>query len=424
MRWDHVFTVLVSLLWVTTGCQPSATAPGMGSGASSVAPSALPVPPSSASGAQAALPGQPGPWTDVNQQTLGFATGMQQALSRYQREQQAAAGAPSPYDQTIATPTPSAPAQGGAAREMSPQGGVQSQAAGMPPAQFNATGQNPGVIPNQTVVFRGQTPPAADPAIPSFQITVNGSALEPAAPVATGTTVLQTQAILDRIAASDQSALAKAMDAVNVRLSDPDAAIQRRFLDPLPQADRERLVMYEKLLKETREQMLKPGASMDTAVVQDKIAAIFGGLPLEVKRFELCRRVEGYGIFTPLDAGGFVAGRAQPVLLYVELERFHAEPIGGDKFEVRLKQEAELFDSQTGVAVWRQEPVTVVDQSKNRRRDFFLVQRVTLPAHLAPGEYVLKVSGVDVHGGMVYAKRKDVVYQVAEALAGNARIGR
>jgi hypothetical protein len=54
-------------------------------------------------------------------------------------------------------------------------------------------------------------------------------------------------------------------------------------------------------------------------------------------------------------------------------------------------------DDAHGLAVWRQPQVQIVDQSRNRRRDFFVVQVIRLPGRLNVGKYRLKVTVDDVH---------------------------
>ena len=69
--------------------------------------------------------------------------------------------------------------------------------------------------------------------------------------------------------------------------------------------------------------------------------------------------------------------------------------------EVRLTQELILYKESDGLAVWRHEPTQIVDVSRNRRRDFYVVQMITLPARLSEGRYRLKVRLTDQHGDSV-----------------------
>ena len=88
-------------------------------------------------------------------------------------------------------------------------------------------------------------------------------------------------------------------------------------------------------------------------------------------------------------------------IVYVEVEDFVAAPTDDDKREVRLTQELILYKESDGLAVWRHEPTQIVDVSRNRRRDFYVVQMIALPARLGEGRYRLKVRLTDQHGDSI-----------------------
>ena len=73
------------------------------------------------------------------------------------------------------------------------------------------------------------------------------------------------------------------------------------------------------------------------------------------------------------------------------MENFASKESDGN-FEVRISHQLELLTPE-GHSVWRDEKeLDVVDSCKNRRRDFFFNRLLTLPADLASGDYVLKVT--------------------------------
>jgi hypothetical protein len=184
---------------------------------------------------------------------------------------------------------------------------------------------------------------------------------------------------------------------------------------------------------------------------------------LRLSRVALASRVESFGRFEPLSAPGvaFVrdgtgdggvgsvtggaggtwsieAGRAQAALVYAEVEHFTSRPgegsgddtaanadeparrpeparAGADQqWTVELAQRVELFASD-GTRVWQTPEQRVVDRSRTLRRDFFIVQRIVLPASLALGRYDLKVSVRDVASGAV-AQASLAVRVVVDAL--------
>ena len=51
------------------------------------------------------------------------------------------------------------------------------------------------------------------------------------------------------------------------------------------------------------------------------------------------------------------------------------------------------------MVVWRQPRAEITDESRNRRRDFFIVQLIRLPANLGVGEFNLKVTVTDLADG-------------------------
>ena len=122
----------------------------------------------------------------------------------------------------------------------------------------------------------------------------------------------------------------------------------------------------------------------------------------------LCSRVESFGRFTPLTPSTIQPGRATPVLLYTEFEGFQhrtqaglpapmtAEPDGRESdtdWVVEIEQEVTLYDA-TGLQCMHIPAQAARDTAKRRRRDHFLVQRLTIPA-LPPGQYTLKVTARD-----------------------------
>lgn len=125
--------------------------------------------------------------------------------------------------------------------------------------------------------------------------------------------------------------------------------------------------------------------------------------PMRISRAVLCRQVAGFGRYQPAGAGPFLAGQTQRLIVYVELENFAhraAKPDdesgpemagAGEKWAVEVSQELDLRHSKDEVQAWYRPQQTVVDVSRNKRRDFFVRQIVELPATLSVGSYSLKV---------------------------------
>jgi hypothetical protein len=134
---------------------------------------------------------------------------------------------------------------------------------------------------------------------------------------------------------------------------------------------------------------------------------------LDIPTFALCRRVEGFGVYTPFPANAgtykLLAGRRHALVVYAEADHFTRRPVtrnGADAFEVALTQTLTLFHAGTprvaadrDLVAWRTEPQRIADVSRRQRRDFYTVQVIRLPASLSVGSYRLKISIVDDASG-------------------------
>jgi hypothetical protein len=91
--------------------------------------------------------------------------------------------------------------------------------------------------------------------------------------------------------------------------------------------------------------------------------------------------------------------------VYVELDNFThsaaAGPGGTTGYKVSLEQQIQLFHDADGVLAWRTPSEKVEDFSRNRRREFYTVQIIELPATLTVGAYRLKVTVEDTATGAV-----------------------
>lgn len=141
--------------------------------------------------------------------------------------------------------------------------------------------------------------------------------------------------------------------------------------------------------------------------VSAKLSAQQGGA-LTLPTVALCSRVESFGRYTPLTSTAFLAGRAQPAIVYTEVAGFTHQPRSSvttdapdtpqpdGEWTVNLGQTLSLFHSD-GTLAWKRAEQTIRDVSRNQRRDYYLVQRIDLPPTLSIGSYNLKVAVRDLN---------------------------
>jgi hypothetical protein len=114
----------------------------------------------------------------------------------------------------------------------------------------------------------------------------------------------------------------------------------------------------------------------------------------------------------------FAAGQAHAVLVYVEVENFrqrrfdsakdgwsgYKDPTA-ERWVAELGQEVALLDDRNDHVALHEAEQVVRDIARRRRRDFYIVQRIDLPAQLAIGKYHLKVTVRDLVDGAAVAER-------------------
>lgn len=113
-----------------------------------------------------------------------------------------------------------------------------------------------------------------------------------------------------------------------------------------------------------------------------------------VNAVALCRKVLTFGVFEPMLPEEMVAGRSMQTIVYCELKNLRSEPVDGGQYRTALSTRIELF-SADGKSLWHQEEPKIEDLCRRKRSDFFIAQRIALPANLTPGDYVLKVTVTD-----------------------------
>lgn len=108
----------------------------------------------------------------------------------------------------------------------------------------------------------------------------------------------------------------------------------------------------------------------------------------------LCTNVERFGVYEPMTPARFKPSTQNVAVLYCEVANFSSQLGDGKQWETRLKHEAVLY-SEVGLSVWKSKADVVADRSRNRRHDFYIVERLVVPP-MPVGRYLLKVSVTDL----------------------------
>lgn len=134
---------------------------------------------------------------------------------------------------------------------------------------------------------------------------------------------------------------------------------------------------------------LQPGNAM-LDQVESLSSLVSDYADLEIPVVVLCSEVVMFGVYESLPSYVFEAGRASEAILYIEVENLGATKEDNGLFRSELATRLALM-TQSGETIWQHQEDEIVDQCRRRRRDFFIAQRVRIPATLVAGDYVLKI---------------------------------
>lgn len=209
-----------------------------------------------------------------------------------------------------------------------------------------------------------------------------------------------TEEIADR-----RSGLRPYLAKASLCLLDSDCRLQDADLALLSPEDRSVVEEYRTLFSQLGQQLRgsnrKPDRDTLVASAQQLSASLGAQQKMGIAQALLCRQVNGFGMYDPFAKNEFRLGEMPKALVYTELDNFKARRQGDGQYAVKLIQELSLY--RAGAVergpVWSEQPVQIVDLSRNRRRDFFLVQFLRLPETLDAGEYELQVKVSDLADG-------------------------
>jgi hypothetical protein len=178
-----------------------------------------------------------------------------------------------------------------------------------------------------------------------------------------------------------------------------------RAMAPLPQEDRELVTAILDGLSNFRSGVRADNNMLLSKKVRpllDLADRLRSQSDLTIPTVALCKRVDGFGVYDPIEPARFGAGREHPVIIYSEVANFDSHRNSNKQWETKLTVEEVLY-TESGMSVWPDKPdtKTITDLSRNRRHDFFVVKVIHLPATLTIGRYLLKVTITDQQANRV-----------------------
>ena len=185
----------------------------------------------------------------------------------------------------------------------------------------------------------------------------------------------------------------------------PDRQLQVDAIPGLTDREREVLSAMQAFYTDVGERLLKAGDPEILVIALAELEKELAKEPqLRLSHAALSSRVSGFGAYDEFKknkAGRYVflAHSRQQAVVYVEIEEFQSELNTNSEWVTELSQQLVIFSDRDGIPVWRQSWRSVVDVTKNRRHDFFVVQVVTLPDKLSVGRYQFKISVRDERSG-------------------------
>lgn len=152
--------------------------------------------------------------------------------------------------------------------------------------------------------------------------------------------------------------------------------------------------------------MLQPtNASPNALNATEELRRLLGQQSgVSIPRIVLVTKVSSFGDYEQISPLRFKAGSDIHAYVYTEVANFRSEPVDGDRLRALLGERVQVFDS-TGKVVWERNENNIEDRVRTPRRDFFIPFPLKLPATLAPGDYVLKVTVEDRIGGTTDQQR-------------------
>lgn len=170
----------------------------------------------------------------------------------------------------------------------------------------------------------------------------------------------------------------------------------------IPEETRGLLLALVHTAAAVRDVVRTPARSSDSALewLEQLRNRLISRTSLSVNNVALCRKVITFGVYEEMSDADFTAGRTLRTIVYSEVRNFQSELTEDGHYRTELATRLEVLTAD-GRSLWMREEPQIVDLCRQRRHDFFIAQRITLPPTLPADAYVLKVLVEDKLSGKI-----------------------
>ena len=245
-------------------------------------------------------------------------------------------------------------------------------------------------VPDETQTVRPDPPPAADDAgadRPSADAEPQPAGVEPIEDAVAG--------LILRLAEVEPPTYRESLTRALLAPMSSDADQSVTPPESLTLDQRQLVELASRIVRSLTTEGASAAEAAET--IRKAAEAIEGAQPMRVSRLELCTSVTGFGQYDTFAGNRFRAGRAQRVIIYTELDRVTQNAAESAEFRVDLSHTIILSKDGVQQRSWPAE--RLASQSRQQRRDFFVVRMIELPPNLTIGSYDLKVMIDDNLGG-------------------------